>query len=65
MVRKTHQPMFNLDLEFSKEKTRSVEPNVGRKLVAKETVTLEWKELEVIENSNIFDVCKDLYLTIK
>ena len=56
---------FNLDLESSKDKARSVVPNVGRNLVAKKTLSLGSTELEVIENADIFDTYKDLYLTKK
>ena len=38
------------DLESSKDKERGVVPNVGRNLVAKKTLTLGSKELEVIES---------------
>ena len=40
-------------------------PNVGRNLVAKKTLTLGSTELELIENCDIFDTYKDLYLTKK
>ena len=45
MVRETQQLTFNLDLESSKDKARSVVPNVGRNLVAKKTLTLGSTEL--------------------
>ena len=63
MVRETQQLTFNLDLESSKDKARSTVPNVGRNLVAKKTLTLGSKELELIKNCDIFDTYKDLYLT--
>ena len=65
MVRETQQLTFNLDLESSKDKARSVVPNVGRNLVAKKTLSLGPTELEVVENADIFDTYKDLYLTKK
>ena len=65
MVWESQVLTFNLDLESSKDKARSVVPNVGRNLVAKKTLTLGSKELEVIENCDIFDTYKDLYLTKK
>ena len=54
---------FDLDLESSKDKERSVVNNIGRALVAKKTLSLGSTELEVIENCDIFDIYKDLYLT--
>ena len=60
MVRETQHLMFNLDLESSKDKARSVVPNVGRNLVAKKTLTLESKELEVIKDCDIFDTYKGI-----
>ena len=54
---------FKLDLESSKNKSRSVVNNIGRALVAKITLTLGSKELEVIENCDIFDTYEHLYLT--
>ena len=59
------QLIFNLDLESSKDEARRVVNNVGRNLVAKKTLTLGSKELEVIENCDIFETYKDLYLTKK
>ena len=40
-------------------------PNVGRNLVAKKTLSLGSTEIEVIENADIFNTYKDLYLTKK
>ena len=37
--------------------------NIGRNIVAKETLTLGSTELELIKNCDIFDTYKDLYLT--
>ena len=48
---------------WSLDKARSIVTNIGRALVAKKTLSLGSKELEVIENSDIFDTYKDLYLT--
>ena len=53
---------FDLDLESSKNKTRSLTTNMGRNLVAKKILTLGLTELELIKNCNIFDTYKDLYL---
>ena len=65
MVRETQQLTFNLDLESSKDKARSVVSNVGRNLVAKKALSLVSTELEVIKTCDIFDTYKDLYLTKK
>ena len=65
MVRETQQLTFNLDLESLKDKARSVVPNIGRNLVTKKTLSLGSTEIEVIENEDIFDTYKDLYLTKK
>ena len=65
MVRETQQLSFNLDLESSKDKARSVVSNVGKNLVAKKTLSLGSTELEVIKNCDIFDMYKDLYLVKK
>ena len=62
IVPEIHFLTFNIDLESSKEKARSVVPNVERNLVAKKTLSLGSTELKVIENANIFGTYKDLYL---
>ena len=65
MVRKIQQLTFSLDLELSKDKARSIVNNIGRAIVSKKTLFLGSEELEVIENSDIFDLYNDLYLTKK
>ena len=65
MIRETQELTFNLELTSSKDKTRTVVSNVGRGLLAKKTLTLGSTELETIENCDIFDTYKDLYLTEK
>ena len=65
MVRETEILTFNLELASSKDKTRTVVPNIGRNIVAKKTLTIGSTELEVVENCDIFDTYKDLYLTEK
>ena len=55
---------FDLDLE-SKDKTRSVGNNVGRPLIKKKLLILGSKEIEMIDNSDIYDAYKDLYLREK
>ena len=39
--------------------------NIGKNLVAKKTLILGLKELEVIENCDIFETYTDVYLTKK
>ena len=65
MVRETQQLTFNLDLESSKDKARSVVSKYWEKPRRKKTLSLGSTELEVIENADIFDTYKDLYLTKK
>ena len=63
MVREIQFLTFDLDLESLKDKERSVVNNIGRALVAKKALSLSSTELEVIENCDIFDIYKNLYLT--
>ena len=60
IVRETQFLTFNLDLESSKDKTRSVVANVARNLVAKKTLTLGSVDLKIIDICDIFDTYKDL-----
>ena len=55
--------MFNLDIT-STGKTRSVVNNIGRVLV-KKLLILGSKDIDAINNSNIYDKYKDLYLSQK
>ena len=55
---------FNLDIE-STDKARSVVNNVGRALVKKKVLMLGSKDIGTINNSDIYDTYKDLYLSIK
>ena len=55
---------FNLDTE-STDKARSVVDNVGRTLVKKKVLMLGSKDIDTINNSNIYDTYKDLYLREK
>ena len=55
---------FNLDIT-STDKARSVVNNVGRALVKKKVLMLGSKDIGTINNSDIFDTCKDLYLSKK
>ena len=55
---------FNLDIT-STDKARSVVNNVGRALVKKKVLMLGSKEIDTIDNSNIYDTYKDLYLSEK
>ena len=51
----------NLDIE-STEKTRSIVNNIGRALVEKKVLMLGSKDIEAINNSDVYDTYKDLYL---
>ena len=55
---------FNLEIE-STDKTRSIVNNVGRALVKKDMLILGSKEIDTINNSDIYDTYKDLYLSEK
>ena len=55
---------FNLDIE-STDKARSVINNVGRALVKKKMLMLGSTNIDTINNSNIYDTYKDLYLSEK
>ena len=55
---------LDLDIE-STDKARSVVNNVGRTLVKKKVLRLGSKEIDVINNSCIYDGYKDLYLSEK
>ena len=64
IVRNTLHLTFNLELE-SKDKNCGVVQNVGREIITKKVLNLGSKEIESINNSNIFDTYKDLYLSKK
>ena len=55
---------FNLNIE-STDKTRSIVNNVGRALVKKKMLMLGSKQIDTINNSDIYDTYKDLYLSEK
>ena len=55
---------FNLGIE-STDKARSVVNNVGRALVKKKVLMFDSKDINAINNSDIYDRYKDLYLSEK
>ena len=55
---------FNLDIE-STDKSRGVVNNVGRALVKKKVLMLDSKDIDTINNSDVYDAYKDLYLSEK
>ena len=55
---------FNLDIK-STDKVRSVVNNVGRALVKKKVLILGSKEIDTINNPDIYGTYKDLYLSNK
>ena len=55
---------FNLDMEWT-DQTRSVINNVGRALFKKKVLMLGSTNIDTINNSNIYDTYKDLYLSEK
>ena len=55
---------FNLDIE-STDKTRSIVTNVGKALVKKKVLMVVSKDADTINNSDVYDTYKDLYLSEK
>ena len=55
---------FNLGIE-SKDKTRSIVNTVDRALVKKKVLMLGSKHISLINKSDIYDTCKNLYLSEK
>ena len=55
---------FNLGIE-SADKARSVVNNVGRALVKKKVLMFDSKDINAINNSDIYDRYKDLYMSEK
>ena len=65
MILKYHKKItFNLDIE-SADKAHSVVNSVGRALVKKKVFMLGSKDSNTINNSDIYDTYKDLYLSEK
>ena len=60
----TVKSTFNLDIE-STDKARSVVNNVGRALVKKNVLMLGSTHIDTINNSDVYDTYKDLYLSEK
>ena len=56
--------LFYLDIE-STDKGHSVVNNVGRALVKKKVLKLGSTKIDTIDNSDVYDTYKDLYLTKK
>ena len=56
--------MFNFDTE-STDKAHSVVNNVGRALAKKKVLMLGSKDIDTINNSDIYDTYRDLYLSKK
>ena len=55
---------FNLDIE-STDKTRSIVNNIGRALVKKMVLMLGSKDIDTINNSDLYDTYKDIYFSEK
>ena len=60
----TAKTTFNLNTE-STDKTRSFVNNVGRALVKKKVLMLDSKDIDTINNSDIYNTYKDLYFSEK
>ena len=64
IVPETVKITFNLDIE-SIDGTRSFVNHVGRTLVKEKVLMLGSKEIDTINNADIYDTYKDLYLSEK
>ena len=64
IVPDTTKITFNVEIT-STDKARNVVNNVGRALVKEKVLILGSKEIDTINNSNIYDTYKDLYLSKK
>ena len=64
IVRDTVKIMLNLDIK-STDKACRVVNNVGRALVKKKELMLGSKDIDIINNSGIYDTYKDLCLSDK
>ena len=64
IVPDTVKIMFNLDIK-STEKARSVVNNVGRALVKKKVLKLDSKNIDTIDNLDVYDTYKNLYMSEK
>ena len=64
IVQDTVKITFNLDIE-STDKARSAVNNVGRALVKKKVLKLGLKDIDTIDNSDVYDTCRDLSLSEK
>ena len=56
--------MFNLDID-STDKTRSIVNNVDRTLVKKKVLMFGSKNIDMVNNSDVYDTCKGLYMSDK
>ena len=64
IVPETVKITFKLDIELT-DKTRIIVNNVGRALVRKKVLMLGSKDIDTINNSDIYDTYKDLWLNKK
>ena len=64
MVKKTQMLTFDLELE-SKDKSLGIVNNIGRSIITKKVLNLGSTELELINNSDIIDIYRNLYLSKK
>ena len=64
IVLDTVKVTFNLDIESS-EKARSVVNNVPRELAKEQMPMLHSKDIDTINNADVYNTFKDLYLSEK
>ena len=64
IVLDTVKVTFNLDIESS-EKARSVVNNVPRELAKEQMPMLRSKDIDTINNADVYNTYKDLYLSEK
>ena len=62
IVPDTAKIAFNLDIE-STDKTRSIVNNLGRALVRKKVLMLGSKDVNTVNNSDVYEKFKGLYLS--
>ena len=55
------QLTFNLNVESTKDKTRSIVQNIGRNILTKKQIAYDEIDIETVVHCNIYDTYKDLH----